>query len=183
MESRKIVFQRQGYQRTQSISGGGKEWQGMKTIKQIADELGVSKQKVYRFIVNNHITASSEVKQSKLYDEAAERLIKSHFNRITTSSERSGEPHQKSENEMLLEQLIKELEVKNEQLSEKDRQIKEKDRQLAEMQSQLSESQKLIDQEQQLRMVTEKKLLLLEEKEQEEQNVSKAKKWWQKIWK
>ena len=47
----------------------------MKTIKQIADELGVNKQKVYRFIVKNHITASSEVKQSKLYDEAAERLL------------------------------------------------------------------------------------------------------------
>ena len=68
----------------------------MKTIKQIADELGVNKQKVYRFIVKNHITASSEVKQSKLYDEAAERLIKSHFDRITTSCERSSEPHQKS---------------------------------------------------------------------------------------
>lgn len=81
----------------------------MKTIKQIADELGVNKQKVYRFIVKNHITASSEVKQSKLYDEAAERLIKSHFDRITTSCERSSEPHQKSGNEMLLEQLIKEL--------------------------------------------------------------------------
>lgn len=102
----------------------------MKTIKQIADELGVNKQKVYRFIVKNHITASSEVKQSKLYDEAAERLIKSHFDRITTSCERSSEPHQKSGNEMLLEQLIKELEVKNEQLSEKDRQIREKDRQI-----------------------------------------------------
>lgn len=109
----------------------------MKTIKQIADELGVNKQKVYRFIVKNHITASSEVKQSKLYDEAAERLIKSHFDRITTSCERSSEPHQKSGNEMLLEQLIKELEVKNEQLSEKDRQIREKDRQIAEMQAQL----------------------------------------------
>lgn len=127
----------------------------MKTIKQIADELGVNKQKVYRFIVKNHITASSEVKQSKLYDEAAERLIKSHFDRITTSCERSSEPHQKSGNEMLLEQLIKELEVKNEQLSEKDRQIREKDRQIAEMQAQLSKNQKLIDQEQQLRMVTE----------------------------
>lgn len=120
----------------------------MKTIKQIADELGVNKQKVYRFIVKNHITASSEVKQSKLYDEAAERLIKSHFDRITTSCERSSEPHQKSGNEMLLEQLIKELEVKNEQLSEKDRQIREKDRQIAEMQAQLSKNQKLIDQEQ-----------------------------------
>lgn len=160
----------------------------MKTIKQIADELGVSKQKVYRFIVKNHITASSEVKQSKLYDEAAERLIKSHFNRITTSSERSVEPHQKSGNEMLLEQLIKELEVKNEQLSEKDRQISEKDRQLAEMQAQLSENQKLIDQEQQLRMVTERKFLLLEQQQgqNDEENpetvVGEEKKWWQ-FWK
>ncbi len=136
----------------------------MKTIKQIADELGVNKQKVYRFIVKNHITASSEVKQSKLYDEAAERLIKSHFDRITTSCERSSEPHQKSGNEMLLEQLIKELEVKNEQLSEKDRQIREKDRQIAEMQAQLSKNQKLIDQEQQLHMVTERKFQLLEQR-------------------
>lgn len=167
----------------------------MKTIKQIADELGVSKQKVYRFIVKNCITASSEVKQSKLYDEAAERLIKSHFNRFTTSCERSGEPHQKSGNDVLLEQLIKELEVKNEQLSEKDRQIREKDRQLAEMQTQLSESQKLIDQEQQLRMVTERKFQLLEQKQEEgnkgvqeeemQQSVSEkaAEKHWWKFWK
>ena len=35
----------------------------MKTIKQIADELGVSKQKVYRFIVRNHITASLHSKR------------------------------------------------------------------------------------------------------------------------
>lgn len=155
----------------------------MKTIKQIADELGVNKQKVYRFIVKNHITASSEVKQSKLYDEAAERLIKSHFNSITTSCERSGEPHQKSGDEMLLEQLIKELEVKNEQLREKDRQIREKDHQIAEMQAQLSENQKLIDQEQQLRMVTERKIQLIEQQQdQEEPDTSEEKKWWQ-FWK
>lgn len=155
----------------------------MKTIKQIADELGVSKQKVYRFIVKNHITASSEVKQSKLYDEAAERLIKSHFNSITTSCERCGEPHQKSGDEMLLEQLIKELEVKNEQLREKDRQIREKDHQIAEMQAQLSENQKLIDQEQQLRMVTERKIQLIEQQQnQEEPDTSEEKKWWQ-FWK
>lgn len=155
----------------------------MKTIKQIADELGVSKQKVYRFIVKNHITASSEVKQSKLYDEAAERLIKSHFNSITTSCERCGSPHQKSGDEMLLEQLIKELEVKNEQLREKDRQIREKDHQIAEMQAQLSENQKLIDQEQQLRMVTERKIQLIEQQQdQEEPDTSEEKKWWQ-FWK
>lgn len=63
----------------------------MKTVKQIADELGISKQKVYRFIVRNHITASSEVKQSKLYDEAAEKLIKQGF--------LEDQPYQKSHHE------------------------------------------------------------------------------------
>lgn len=155
----------------------------MKTIKQIADELGVSKQNVYRFIVRNHITASSEVKQSKLYDEVAERLIKSHFSHITTSSDRSSEPHQKGGHEILLEQLIKELEIKNEQLREKDRQIREKDRQISEMQAQLSENQKLIDQEQQLHMVTERKIQLIEQqKDREEANTEEDKKWWQ-FWK
>lgn len=152
----------------------------MKTIKQIADELGVNKQKVYRFIVKNHITASSEVKQSKLYDEAAERLIKSHFDRITTSCERSSEPHQKSGNEMLLEQLIKELEVKNEQLSEKDRQIREKDRQIAEMQAQLSKNQKLIDQEQQQK--DGNKAFQEEEMQQGVSEKAEEKHWW-KFWK
>ena len=88
-----------------------------KTIKQIADELGIDKQKVYRFIVKNHITASGEVKQSKVYDDVAERLIKSHFNHITTSSERCGESHQKSSYDVVLEQLIKELESKNMQIN------------------------------------------------------------------
>lgn len=108
----------------------------MKTIKQIADELGVDKQKVYRFIVRNHVTASSEVKQTKLYDEAAESLIKSHFSYIAASNERCDLPHQKSGQEQLFQQLIKELETKNEQIKEKDRQIE----QLLEQNKQLTTS-------------------------------------------
>lgn len=170
----------------------------MKTIKQIADELGVSKQKVYRFIVKNHITASSEVKQSKLYDEAAEMQIKQGI--------LEDEPHQKSHHEVhqnhindtvseaVIELLRKELEQKNEQLQEKDRQIREKDKQIAELQTQLSMNQKLIDQEQQLRMITERKFQLVEQQqkdsngvlqEENQQNFSEEeqeKRWWQ-FWK
>lgn len=134
----------------------------MKTIKQIADELGVSKQKVYRFIVRNHITASSEVKRSKLYDESAEMLIKQGFLEDELHQKSHHEVHQNHINdtvsEAVIELLRKELEQKNEQLQEKDRQIREKDRQISEMQAQLSMNQKLIDQEQQLHMVTEKKV-------------------------
>jgi len=103
-----------------------------KTIKQIADELGVDKQKVYRFITKNHITASSEVVQSKYYDESAQSLILSAFSHITTSEDRIGEAHQKSGQDLMLETLIKELDEKNKQLSVKDKQIDELNARLAE---------------------------------------------------
>ncbi|MBQ9753060.1 MAG: hypothetical protein IJV81_09600 [Paludibacteraceae bacterium] len=150
----------------------------MKTIKQIADELGIDKQKVYRFIVKNNITASSEVKQSKLYDDVAERLIKSHFDRITTSNERCGNPHQRSGYDVVLEQLIKELENKNEELKEKDRQLAEKDKQLNAAHEMLATNQKLLDQQQQLNAIAEQKILQLEKKDEEE---PPKKSWW-KLW-
>lgn len=163
----------------------------MKTIKQIADELGVSKQKVYRFIVRNHITASSEVKQSKLYDEATEMLIKQGILEDEPYQKSHHEAHKNHINEpvrdvvseAVIELLQKELEHKNEQLREKDRQIREKDKQISEMQAQLSVNQKLIDQEQQLRMVTERKFHLIEQQQdQEKQDTEEDKKWWQ-FWK
>ena len=162
----------------------------MKTVKQIADELGISKQKVYRFIVRNHITASSEVKQSKLYDEAAEKLIKQGFLEDQPYQKSHHEAHKNHNepvrdvvSEAVIELLQKELEHKNEQLREKDRQIREKDKQISEMQAQLSVNQKLIDQEQQLRMVTERKFHLIEQQQdQEKQDTEEDKKWWQ-FWK
>ena len=145
----------------------------MKTLKQIADEIGIDKQKVYRFVVKKHITASSEVKQSKLYDDVAERLIKSHFNHITTSNERCGEPHQKSGYDVVVEQLVKELESKNEQIREKDRQLAEKDRQLSAVHEMLSKNQELLDQQQQLQALTEQRLKLLEQQEPTEEEPKK----------
>lgn len=78
----------------------------MKSIKQIADELGVSKQKVYRFIVRNHITASSEVKQSKLYDEAAEMLIKQGLLEDKPYQKSHHEAHQNYINDTVSEAVI-----------------------------------------------------------------------------
>ena len=89
-----------------------------KTLKQIADELGIDKQRVYRFVKKNHITASSEVMQTKYYDDVAERLIKTHFNNITTSNERSGEAHQKHINDTVIDTLLKQLEEKDKQIEQ-----------------------------------------------------------------
>ena len=88
----------------------------MKTLKQIADELGIDKQKVYRFVQKNHIKEADEVKQTKRYDETAESLIKAHFSHVTASNERSSEPHQKGSSDALLNQLLRELDFKNEQI-------------------------------------------------------------------
>ena len=112
-----------------------------KTIKEIADELGVDKQKVYRFIKQNHINeALHEAHQRsgvKYYDEAAETLIKQGFSVEITSSEAHHEALQNHINEAVCDTVIdmlrKELEVKNEQLSVKDKQIEELNARLAEV--------------------------------------------------
>lgn len=143
-----------------------------KTLKQLADELGVDKQKIYRFVKKIDIPASSEVKQTKYYDETAQKLIKAQFNRITTSNERCGEAHQKAHQKtgesLILEQLIKELEVKNKQIKDQNDQLIAKDKQLENL-------QKLLDQEQQLHFATQQKLKLLEAPKE---NSEVKKKWW-----
>ena len=105
----------------------------MKTIREIANELGVDKQKVYRFIKQNHINeAHHEALQRsgvKYYDEAAETLIKQGFLAETASSEAHHEAHQNRTNEAVfdavIEMLQKELEIKNEQIRELNERLSE----------------------------------------------------------
>lgn len=105
-----------------------------KTIKQIADELGVDKQKVYRYIKKNHINeAHHEALQKngvKQYDEAAETLIKQGLLRETASGESLHEAHREvlqnhindavfdTVSDAVIEMLRKELEVKNKQIED-----------------------------------------------------------------
>ena len=101
----------------------------MKTIREIANEIGVDKQQVYRFIKQNHINeAHHEALQRsgvKYYDEAAETLIKQGFSDETASSE----AHQNRINEAVfdavIEMLQKELEIKNEQIKELNERLSE----------------------------------------------------------
>lgn len=102
----------------------------LKTIKQIADELGVDKQKVYRYIKKNHINeAHHEALQKngvKQYDEAAETQIKQGFLRETASSEAHHEVLQNHINDAVFDTvsdavigvLRKELEIKNKQIED-----------------------------------------------------------------
>lgn len=120
----------------------------MKTIKQVADELGISKQKLYRYIKSHHINDIHRVESTMYIDETLENKIKQHFEPTTTSSE----SHQSESNNIIIEALLTQLETKDEQIKH---------------------LQQLLDQEQQLHLQTQNKLLLLEHKEEEQQEEKK----------
>lgn len=130
-----------------------------KTIKQIADEIGVSKTAVRKKIENLGLRSSLQKNGNQfVIDEKQEKIIKSVFSKGKTETESEIKKETESETvSALVSMLKKELEAKNEQISN---------------------LQKLLDQEQQLRMVTEQKLLQIEEKKNEE--IVKKKRWWQR---
>lgn len=124
------------------------------STKQIADKLGVPKQKIYRCIKQHCIKeAHSEVVKGNtvlMYDKQAIEQIESILKGgATTSSETVHE----TVNETLNEAVLKQLEILNEQLKAKDRQIEN--------------LQKLLDQEQQLNAMNQQKILALETKLEE----------------
>lgn len=130
-----------------------------KTIKQIADELGVSKTAVRKKIENLGVSEKLQTNGNRiLIDNNQERLIKSAFSNNKTETRKQ---KQVSDNQLLLDlvsTLQKELEIKNEQLKEKDIQLAEKDKQI-------ENAQKLADQAQQLQAIAENKIKLLEQKQ------------------
>ena len=131
----------------------------MKTIKQIADELGVSKTAVRKKIENLGLRSSLQKNGNQFaIDENQERLIKSAFSE--SEAETKTETNSQTETETvsaLVSMLQRELDAKNEQIAH---------------------LQKLLDQEQQLRMVTEQKLLQIEDKQEQEEQPKKRWQFW-----
>lgn len=131
----------------------------MKTIKQLADEIGVSKQRVYRYI-KNHITDAHRSASIIRLDDALETLIKERFLGKNTPRDARHVVHQNSiidsVNDVVLNALLKQLE-------EKDRQLFTQARQVEQLTNQLDNTHRLLDQQQQLQM---KLQLQLERKKQ-----------------
>ena len=135
-----------------------------KTIKQIADELGVSKTAVRKKIANLGLRSGLQKNGNQFaIDEEQEKLIKSAF--LENTTETKSETSSRTETETvstLVSMLQRELEAKNEQIAQ---------------------LHKLVDQQQQLTAQLQQKLSLLEEKNEEPEDESELpKKWWQ-IWK
>lgn len=128
-----------------------------KTIKQIADEIGISKQKVYRYIKNNHIIEAHQNNGMMYYDETAETIIKQAFEENNQINEVNQNHINDTVNDTLIELLKTELEIKN-------KQIEELNSRLSEVTAVLTATQKSMQAEQLLHAGTQQKQLLVEPK-------------------
>lgn len=152
-----------------------------KTTKQIADELGVSKQQVYRFIKKHNIKEACQENGTMYYDDAAEYLITQGF----SEKIKSAEAEQKHTNETALDAVIKMLQK---ELEAKDRQIEELQAALKREQELHTTAQLLHSQEQHLHAATLKQLPApaqegSESSSESAQDLEPRKKGWSPPWK
>ena len=129
----------------------------MKTIKQLSDELKISKQKLYRYVKANHINEVHHDAGVIYIDETLETLLKQHFSKNDTFHD----THQNVSNDTV---LIRSLEEQIVQLKE---QLKEKDRQI-------ERNQELLKNQQVLTLQANQKIELLENKEEEKEVFKKT---------
>lgn len=145
------------------------------SIKQIAEQLKTTKQRVYRCIKKNCIKEShNETVNGNtvlMYDNAAFTRISELLNSGSSTSKQTHEAYQEvhhdAVNEALYEALLKQLEVKDQQIEQ---------------------LQKALDQAQRLNAMDKQKILELEDKmaaadQEQNQEVEEPvkKKWWQKL--
>jgi len=88
----------------------------MKTIKQIADSLGIEKQRVYRYIKRNHISEAHHDAGVMYFSDVVESLVAEHFTNTDHITNRITEAHQTTSLDVVVSMLQKELDIKNEQI-------------------------------------------------------------------
>ena len=111
----------------------------MKTIKQIADELGVDKQRIYRYVCKNHISDVHHDAGVMYITDVVESLIKQRFFGAGHIKNHISDAHHSTSLDAVISMLEKELEVKNEQLKFKDQQIADQQHQISEQQISIRE--------------------------------------------
>lgn len=141
-----------------------------KTIKQLADELGIDKQRVYRYIKKNHINEVHQKHGVMYYDETAETLIKQAFSENKVHHEAHQNYINETVNESVIELLRNELQAKNEQIEKLQSDIEREREHSREMASKLAT---LADQAQKLQLVSSSTMI-------EDKDNPPKKHWWQR---
>ncbi len=108
-----------------------------KTIKQIADELGLNKQKIYRYIKSNHINESHQKSGMMYYDDVAESIIKKAFFKNSVSDEAHQNHINEAVNDVVIDVLLKQSETLQKELEIKNKQIEDLNNRLLEITSAL----------------------------------------------
>ena len=130
------------------------------TIKELADELGVSKQAIRKHLEKLPPTLSVTKKENAIYlDTAVTAFVRSKVTRVTgnLTSNVTGNKfnEKKTENNLKRDEKLantkEEKKILKEQLKIKDKQLSEKDKQIQTM-------QKLLDQQQQLSLQSNKQI-------------------------
>ena len=137
--------------------------ESLKTTKEIAESIGVSKSTVYRFIKSNLIHESSQIGSALLYDESVEKLISEGLG-LTGNSQTKPNESPRESIESVQNELISTL---KKQIEDQGEQLKVKDNQIAELQKSNDQLQQLLLFEQQ-RYITKI-----------EEDTQKEKRWWQ----
>jgi len=158
-----------------------------KTVKELADELGVTKQTIqYHY---QRLSTKNQQRNSSghiLISPTAERLIR---NRVTKNDkQRVDKEPTKSDKELtkndkedsrlisLLEKRLEELKKSSDkQIGDKERQISSKDRQIENKDQQITDLHKLLDQSQRLQLMAEKKIEKLEAPKEDEKKEASEK--------
>lgn len=141
-----------------------------KTLKEIAEDLNIPKQKVYRYVKANCINEAHQSGQTKYYDEVAQKQIKEGLVDFVVHQKTTSEPHHEAIYDVLIEQL------------------KIKDAQIEDLNKRLEQALYVsVQTASNFEAKIEEKTLKLELKEREIEELQaqieeeKNKKWWQKI--
>lgn len=135
-----------------------------KTTLEIANDLNVTKQRVYRYIKKHNITEAYQEAGVMYYDEVVQKAVREAFNGIDKKNEAPHEVTHEARNDALSEALIKQVEIKDIQLQNKDKQIED--------------LTKLLDQQQHLLLMNAKQKETLEIELKEAKEIKPR--WWQR---
>lgn len=149
----------------------------MKTIKQIADEIGVSKQAVHQKRKSKALSTALQpftttVDGVVYISVDGEKLIKQAFESKVSVKLNDKLSESKTQNDTVVDLLLKQSEMLKNELDIKNKQIEE-------LNERLAESQKLLNQQQQLNAIAEQKIKVIEQKETEPIENEKQKKWYE----
>ena len=104
----------------------------MKTIKMLANELGIDKQKVYRYIKKHNISEAHQNGGALYYNETVEAEIKQYFFKEAVSNEvyqNTSEAYRSTSSDTVINEIISmlkdELAAKNKLIDEQQQTIKE----------------------------------------------------------